>query len=133
MQIHPILETPGIVIGYDSDNQWLYVDWRGEHTLESARECCLLMLDSLRRWPCHKILNDNSNILRTTVQLSEWSAWWLNEMLVAGLHYIAWIFPRDFGARQHSEQMLQHIQRPIVGTFDDVASAYIWLGRQVVR
>lgn len=133
MQIHPILETPGIVIGYDSDNQWLYVDWRGEHTPESSRECCLLMLDSLRRWPCHKILNDNSNIVRTNVQLSDWSAWWLNEMLEAGLRYIAWIFPHDFAARQHTEQTLQSIQRPIVGTFDDVASAYIWLGRQLVR
>ncbi|WP_167856457.1 hypothetical protein [Hymenobacter metallicola] len=51
-------------------------------------------------------------------------------MLRAGLHYIAWVFPRDFAARQASEKVLLAIQRPTVGTFEDVASAYVWLQQQ---
>ncbi|MDF7812785.1 hypothetical protein [Hymenobacter sp. YC55] len=88
------------------------------------------MLEALRAWPCHKILNDNSNITRTTVELSLWGAWWLEEMLRAGLQHIAWVFPRDFVARQASETVLSSIERPVIGTFDDVASAYIWLQQQ---
>lgn len=133
MQIHPIVETTGIAIGYDSDNQWLYVDWRGEHDQDSSQACCMLMLEALRGRPCHKILNDNSSITRTTVQLSLWGAWWLEEMMRAGLQYIAWVFPRDFAARQATEGTLLAIQRPVVGTFDDVASAYLWLQRQAPR
>ncbi|WP_139924903.1 hypothetical protein [Hymenobacter sp. DG01] len=133
MHIHPIVESPGIVIGYDSDNHWLYVDWRGEHDQESSQASCLLMLEALRGQSCHKILNDNSSITRTSVQLSLWGAWWLEEMMRAGLQYIAWVYPRNFEARQASEGVLQAIQQPVVVTFDDVASAYLWLQQQHPR
>ncbi|GGG44824.1 hypothetical protein [Hymenobacter glacieicola] len=133
MQIDSIVDTPGLAIGADLDNQWLYVDWRGQHDQESSQAACMLMLEALRSRPYHKILNDNSSITRTTVQLSSWGAWWLEEMMRAGLHYIAWVFPRDFAARQASEAILQVIERPVVGTFDDVASAYLWLQQQHVR
>jgi len=133
MHLHPVVEIPGLAIGYDSDNQWLYVNWHGEHTQESSRKACMLVLESLRAWPCSKILNDNSCITHTSAKLSEWGIWWLDEMLRAGLQYIAWVFPRHFTARQASEDMLQLIPRPVVGTFDDVASAYGWLQQQAAR
>jgi hypothetical protein len=133
MQLLPIVDVPSIYIGYDAQNQWLYVDWKGEHTQDSSQECCLLMLDSLRAWPCQKILNDNSGITRTSVQLTVWGAWWLEEMMRAGLQYVAWVFPRDFAARQATEKVLLSIMQPTVGTFDDVASAYVWLQQQPVQ
>ena len=91
-----------------------------------------LLLDSLRPWPCHKILNDNSGITRTTVQLTEWGAWWLEEMMRAGLQYVAWVFPRDFAARQATETALRSIGQPTAGTFDEVASAHVWLLQTVL-
>lgn len=130
MQLQPVLATEGIAISYDSTNQWLYVDWQGEHNQDTSRAACLLMLEALRSCPCHKILNDNSNVIRTTVELSSWSTWWLEEMLRAGLQYIAWVFSRNFVSREASEKILLHIQRPVIGTFDDVASAYLWLQQQ---
>ncbi|MCC2545937.1 hypothetical protein LJY25_05735 [Hymenobacter sp. BT175] len=130
MQLHPLVDEGGIFIGYDPDNRWLYVDWKGEHNQDSSQAACLQMLESLRSWPCHKILNDNSSITRTTVHLSEWGQWWIGEMLRAGLQYIAWVYPRDFTARQDTERVLQYVQRPVIATFDDVASAYVWLQQQ---
>ncbi len=91
----------------------------------------MLMLDSLRAFPCHKILNDNSNITHTSVQLTLWGAWWLEEMQRAGLQYVAWVYPRDFAARQATEATVLRIMQPVVGTFDDVATAYMWLRQQV--
>ncbi|SNC77258.1 hypothetical protein SAMN06265337_3841 [Hymenobacter gelipurpurascens] len=130
MQLHPILDTPAIAIGYDSDNQWLYTDWKGEHDQESSQQGRLLILECLRKHPCHKILNDNSSITRTTVQLSVWGAWWLEEMMRAGLEYVAWVYPRNFEARQATEATLLLIQKPVVVSFDDVATAYLWLQKQ---
>jgi hypothetical protein len=127
MQLHPLVTTAHIAIGYDSTNDWLYADWQGEHDQESSQAACLLLLECLRAQPCRKILNDNSNITRTSVQLTLWGAWWLEEMLKTGLQYIAWVYPRDFAARQATEATVQLIARPVVGTFDDVASAYVWL------
>ncbi|UOQ73569.1 hypothetical protein [Hymenobacter cellulosilyticus] len=133
MQLQTLIDEPRIYIGYDEQNQWLYADWKGEHTQDSSQECCLLLLDSLRARPCAKVLNDNSSITRTTVELTEWGAWWLQEMRRAGLQYVAWVFPRDFAARQATEKVLGYITQPTVGAFDDVASAYVWLQQQPVR
>jgi hypothetical protein len=133
MQLHVIIDTPAIFIGYDAQNQWLYVDWKGEHDQETSQNCCLLMLDSLRAHPCAKILNDNSSISRTTMQLSIWGAWWIEEMRNAGLQCIAWVLPRSLVARQATEAIVQAVENPHIGTFDDVASAYVWLQQQPVR
>ena len=130
MQLHIIIDSSELFIGHDADNQWLYVDWKGEHDQESSRAACLLMLECLRAWPCHKILNDHSNISRATLQLTAWGAWWLDELRAAGLQYLAWVLPRGLLARQAVETGVHAIEIPRVATFDDVASAYVWLQQQ---
>lgn len=130
MQLHPLFDTSEIFIGLDKENKWLYADWKGEHDQDTSQACCLQLLESLRAWPCHKILNDNSSITRTTVQLTLWGAWWLEEMRGAGLEHIAWVLPRSLPARQVVEATVKVIERPHVKTFDDVASAYLWLQQQ---
>jgi hypothetical protein len=132
MNLDTIVDQASIFIGYDATNHWLYVDWKGEHTSASSQAACMLMLESLRARPCAKILNDNSNITHTTISITPWATWWLGEMLQAGLKYIAWIYPRNFEARQQTEAIMQRIERPVVATFDDVASAYVWLQQQAV-
>lgn len=132
MQLSVIVDSDELYIGYDSESQWLYVDWRGEHTPESSRAACLLMLETLRAHPCPKILNDNSNISQTTMQLSSWSLWWLDEMRAAGLQHIAWVLPRHMLARRGVESVVQTIEKPHVASFDDLASAYNWLRQQQV-
>jgi hypothetical protein len=132
MQLNVIVDSVEIFIGHDSHNEWLYVDWKGEHTQESSRAAGQLMLDSLRAWPCHKILNDNSSITRTSVQLIQWGVWLLDAMRAAGLQYIAWVLPHSLLARQAVETVLYAIETPRVGTFDDVASACVWLQQQPI-
>jgi hypothetical protein len=132
MDLDTIIDQASIYIGYDTTNNWLYVDWRGEHTQASSQASCMLMLQSLRARPCAKILNDNSNITRTSATLTPWGSWWLEEMMRAGLEYIAWIYPRNFEARQLMETSMLRIGRPVVASFDDVASAYVWLQQQTV-
>jgi hypothetical protein len=132
MELDTIIDQAGIYIGYDAANNWLYVDWKGEYDSASTQASCMLMLESLRARPCAKILNDNSNITRTTITITPWAIAWLHEMLQAGLKYIAWIMPRNFEARQQTELLVQRIEQPVVATFDDVASAYVWLQQQLV-
>ncbi|MFD2721098.1 hypothetical protein ACFST9_20435 [Hymenobacter monticola] len=130
MQLRPIVDTPGISVGYDEDNQWLYVDWKGEHDADSSWAACGLMLETLQGFPCAKILNDNSNITRTTMQLSARSLEWVAHMHAAGLRYLAWVMPRQLNSRQTTEGVVLEIEAPIVCTFDDLASAFVWLQRQ---
>jgi hypothetical protein len=130
MQLKAIIDCPELFIGYDTTNDWLYVDWKGEYNQDSSQVTCELMLDCLRSWPCHKILNDNSNITRTSLQLTRWGIRWLEEMRLVGLQYIAWVLPPSLLARQAVETIVHAIEAPLVGTFDDVASAYVWLQQQ---
>lgn len=130
MQLHVIIDSPELFIGHDAENHWLYVDWKGEYNQDLSRSTCRQMLETIQIWPCTKLLNDNSSITRTTVQLTQWGVQWLEDMLAAGLHFIAWVLPHDLVARQSTEDIVQAIARPRVGTFDDVASACVWLQQQ---
>jgi hypothetical protein len=77
MQLCSLLDTPGLLISYDLANQWQHVNWKGEHEAASSWATCALMLETMRAFPCPKILNDNSNITRTSMQLSARSLAWL--------------------------------------------------------
>jgi hypothetical protein len=132
MQLEAIVDSPELFIGYDTQNDWLYVDWKGEHDQASSQAGCELMLEALRATPCNKILNDNSNVTRTSMQLTQWGVRWVEQMRLAGLQYIAWVLPQSLLARQSVESTVHAIEAPRVGTFDDVASAYVWLQQQQV-
>ena len=130
MQLEVLVDSPRIAIGYDAQNHWLYMDWRGEHNQDTTHATCLLMLQALQERPCAKILNDNSNITHTTMKLTAWGVRWLEEMHDAGLKHIAWVLPSSLLARQTVESTVLDLAAPQVGTFDDVASAYVWLQQQ---
>lgn len=126
----PLVDTPGLSISYDANNQWHYVEWKGKHDPVSSWAACALMLDTLRAFPCSKILNDNSGIQRTTMQLSARSLDWLAQMHAAGLQCLAWVLPQKLASRRTTEGIVLQIAAPTVCTFDELASAYDWLQRQ---
>jgi AraC-like DNA-binding protein len=126
----PLVDTPSLSISYDADNQWQYVEWKGKHDPVSSWAACALMLDTLRAFPCAKILNDNSGIKRTTMQLSARSLDWLTQMHAAGLQCLAWVLPQKLASRRTTEGFVLQIDAPVVCTFDELASAYAWLQRQ---
>ncbi|MBC6611217.1 hypothetical protein H8B15_09800 [Hymenobacter sp. BT507] len=130
MPLRLIVTTPGISIYYDEINQWLYAEWQGVHTQESTQAAGLLLLDALRQQPSSKMLNDTSSISSTSADLSTWDPWWLQELVGAGLRHIAWVYPRLFANRDATEHILIHVKPIIVTTFDDVATACLWLQKQ---
>jgi hypothetical protein len=130
MQLEPLADQAGVAISYDHANDWLYADWYGEHTGETSRVACLLLLEHLRAHTTTRILNDNSRISHINLELSEWSIWWLGEMRAAGLTALAWVYPPIFAARKSADTFMLPITQPLVATFDDLASAYDWLRSQ---
>ncbi|MFD2785534.1 hypothetical protein [Hymenobacter rubripertinctus] len=129
----PALPTPEVFISYDAANNWLYADWQGEHDQASARQCCGHIQAAMQRYPTGKLLNDNSNLSRSEVQLTEWGVNWLREMYAQGLRYMAWVYAPDYPGRQPSEMLVRYLDKPTVVAFDDVATACLWLSRQQGR
>jgi AraC-like DNA-binding protein len=130
MPLRLLVDTPGLSISYDADNQWQYVEWKGKHDPVSSWAACALMLDTLRAFPCARILNDNSGITHTTMQLSARSLDWLVQMHAAGLQVLAWVLPPQLAAQRAAEGIVLKFEAPVVCTFDELASAYAWLQRQ---
>ena len=125
-----LVDTPSLSIRYDADNQWQYVEWKGTHNPVSSWAACALMLETLRAFPCARILNDNSGITHTTMHLSARSLDWLAQMHAAGLQVLAWVLPPQLASQRTSEGFVLKIEAPAVYTFDDLASAYAWLQQQ---
>lgn len=130
MQLESLVDRAGVAISYDHANDWLYAEWYGEHTRETAQAVSLLLLAQLRAHTTTRVLNDNSRILHTTVEPGQWSMWWLGEMRAAGLTALAWVYPPGFAARRSTDALLLPVAYPLVATFDDLASAYDWLRSQ---
>ncbi|GAB3852947.1 hypothetical protein GCM10028822_21210 [Hymenobacter terrigena] len=51
-------------------------------------------------------------------------------MQAAGLRYFAWVLPHSLQARHATEERVYPISNPLVGTFDDLASACLWQQQQ---
>jgi hypothetical protein len=130
MQLRYLIVNDNVSISYDNTNDWLYVDWQGEHTPETSYATCWLMVEALRMQPCSKVLNDNSNITYTTAELPEWGKLWLRDMEVAGLQYMAWVLPFNAPKLQTNDLSTQPFRKPLVVTFSDVATAFEWLHKQ---
>ena len=128
--LQTIVDSPALFIGRDEPNRWLYVDLRGTYDGPLAQAACEQLLASLRQWPCQKILSDGTNILALHMSRTHWGSRWLEEMKTAGLRYYAWVLPRSLQARHATEERVHPISNPLVGTFDDIASAYLWLQQQ---
>lgn len=129
---HIIVDTPGLAISYDYTDQWLYVNWRGEHDQESTRAGCAVMLEALSQWPTAKILNDNTNITRAALRFTAWGVAWLQDMYASGLRYLAWVYAAEFDNRQASEKLVRLMTHPTVASFDTIESAREWLSQQKI-
>lgn len=130
MPLQLLLKTPNLLISHDRANNWLYVNWQGTHDQESARACCRQIQAVFEQHSVSKILNDNSNVMRASTQLTPWGVQWLTELHASGLRHAAWVYAPDYPGRTPSEAIVQYLANPIVATFDDLATAHDWLRRQ---
>lgn len=127
-----LYDTPPLSISYDLTHQWLYVEWKGPHDAESARTGGELVLEYLRQRPCHKMLNDNSQVSSEWEQGARWVGTEYYRLLAQqGMRSVAWVCPAHWPARKSMEMAMWFVTQPTVLLFDDVAAAYTWLLRQM--
>jgi hypothetical protein len=127
----PLYSTPSLSISYDTANEWLYVEWKGHHDAQSAQTGGELVLHYLQVHPCHKMLNDNSQVTSNWEEGARWVGSQYYMLLAGhGMRFVAWVCPPHWSARRSMEIAMQFVTKPVVILFDDVASGYDWLSRQ---
>jgi PAS domain S-box-containing protein len=118
-----------ITISFNNDSKCLDVDWIGYHDFTTVKAGGMVMLEMLKKNSCHKVLNDNRNVLGTWSEASDWAASvWFPLMELAGLKYFAWILP-DSAFSQLSAKKSVDERNGNVRTqfFSDDTEAIIWL------
>ena len=123
-----LLAAPGLTVSYDEPNKWLYVQWHGQHDTESVRASAEHIFASLTAYPCLKMLSDHS-LLVGNCQPAIPSVVQHNFARLAahGVRYVAWVHSFDYDDLVAMERVVRNLPEPLVGLFDEVASAYDWL------
>jgi len=128
-----LYDTPGLSISFDTEHQWLYVEWKGLHDAASAQSGGEVILDLLRTRPCRRMLNDNSEVVGDWEKSARWvGSYYYQQLADLGVKYVAWVCPPHWPARKSMDAAMQFVSRPMVAIFEDLASAYFWLRRQIV-
>lgn len=122
-------KNQAVTIVYNDADHRLDVDWTGFQDLKTVQHGCLKMLEMLTRHKVSKVINDNSHVLGTWSDASDWvGEVWFPMMEKAGLRQFAWIYsPAAFS--QLSAQKAADVAYGTVLTrfFTDIAVAREWI------
>lgn len=126
---HLFYKDDSITITYNEQYHRLDVDWTGFQSFDSVQRGGMLLLKMLKENHCHKILNDNRNVLGTWSEASEWAGEvWFPMIEKAGLEYFAWIYsPSVFSQLSAKKSVDIAIGNVVTQFFTDISIAEGWL------
>jgi hypothetical protein len=128
MDLQLLQETSNVSVYYDIDNDWLFVDWRGELTLSLVQESCLVVAECFLTRPYTRILNSNQNVTDFTLDVPIWlHQEYLPLLSHTDIEYLAWVYAANMLLKPFIDKLVSKIEVPVVNLFDDVESAASWL------
>ena len=120
--------TPAVAMYYDSANDWLFVDWRGDLDLPMVQAGCLTLAECFLARSYARVLNSNCDVVSMSADVAPWMVHeYLPRMVVAGIEYIAWVCAPSPLAKYVANEAERQLKGPMVATFEDLADAYAWL------
>lgn len=128
MQLHLLGTTPCLTIYYDSQNDWLFLDWQGDLTLVLVQEACVEVGNCLLERPYRRVLNSNAQV--TDVSLSV-AAWLVTEFMphskLAGIEHLAWVGSPSLRGRSVVQTVVSWLAQASIDIFHDLDEAVGWL------
>ena len=120
-----LLEASNIAIYYNFVDDWIYVKWMGNSSVEEIKAGAEKILYFMKAQRCSKVLNDHS--LRTGIW-SESIDWiekdWLPRMEAAGLKMMALVYPLDRYSQLSTDKAVAQITTNISFlTFHNIETA----------
>jgi hypothetical protein len=129
MQKEKLFESKGLDIELDAQQQYVYVNWKGFHNVESVKNGCEKLLQVLIEKNCKKVLNDNRLVSGPWIGAAEWgSTNWFPRVYAAGVEKFAWIVSPNIFSQMSTEATQVKNKNDKTRTFDDIVEATNWLG-----
>lgn len=113
---------------FDTVNNWVFVDWAGELTLESVQHTCLGIAHCFLAHYYPRVLNSNAQVTSVTWEVSQWLASdFLPALTLSGVEQMAWVVPPELRARNKVLDTVGLFPHVAISLFDDVELAVAWL------
>jgi len=113
---------------FDQDNNWVFVDWVGELTLEAVQHTCLGIAYCFLGHYYPRVLNSNANVTAVSWDVAQWlSSEYLPALRLTGVEQMAWVVPQSLRARSRVLDTVNLFPHIAINLFDDVESAVTWL------
>jgi hypothetical protein len=113
---------------YDTTNDWLFSDWRGDLSLAQVQAGCLTIAQCFLERTYPRILNNNTDLTGMSASAPVWLARdYLPHLGLAGIEYLAWVCAPSLLLKHLAGESVRQLRTPVVATFDDLADAYTWL------
>ncbi|MGI4833841.1 MAG: hypothetical protein ACRYFK_10310 [Janthinobacterium lividum] len=128
MQLHILRRTACLTIHYDSSNDWLFLDWKGNLTLPLVQEACLALGTCFLHRPYPRILNSNERVTGVSWGVAPWLITdFLPHMTLAGIKHVAWVHAASLLGQHMVQTVLHWLPGPQITRFSDMEAASQWL------
>lgn len=114
---------------YDQINNWIYCNWIGYISLESAKTGTNALLELIKETHCPYLLNDNKELLGPFEKANDWIE---NEVLpkafANGLRYMAHVLAPNIAGALSGQDLHRRLDVKIdMQLFGDMEKAKAWL------
>jgi hypothetical protein len=92
MNLQHLCSTLCAEVYFDKTNEWAFVDWAGELTLEAVQHTCLGIARCFLGHYYPRVLNSNAQVTGVSWQVSAWLASeFLPALRLTGIEQMAWV------------------------------------------
>ncbi|MGI4735797.1 MAG: hypothetical protein ACRYG7_11520 [Janthinobacterium lividum] len=113
---------------FDKNNNWVFIDWTGDLTLETVQHTCLSIARCFLDHYYPRVLNSNAQVTSVTWEVGQWLASdFLPAMSLTGIEQMAWVVPPTLRARNKVLDTVNLFPHVVIGLFQDVEAAVAWL------
>jgi hypothetical protein len=128
MNLQHLCSTLCAEVYFDKTNEWAFVDWAGELTLEAVQHTCLGIARCFLGHYYPRVLNSNAQVTGVSWQVSAWLASeFLPALRLTGIEQMAWVVAPTLRARTNMLNAVNLFPHTAISLFDDVEAAVAWL------
>jgi hypothetical protein len=113
---------------YDKTNDWVFVDWTGDLTLETVQHTCLGIARCFLDHSYPRVLNSNAQLTGVSWEVAPWlSRDFLPALRLSGVEQMAWEVPPALRVRNQVLDTVNLFPHTAINLFPDVEAAVAWL------
>lgn len=117
-----------IEIYYDESNKWVYNNWQDYQDMNSIINGGNKMIELIKQYHCHLVLNDNRLVKGTWTFALDWiNNDWFPRLLGAGVNRFALIQSPDIFSRFSADRVAKDDPSDVYRVFGSEESAINWL------